>query len=307
MSESIRASYDVIVCGGGTAGSVVARRLAEDPNVSVLQPEADGFDRVPQVIDSTQWMWNIGTSRDWGYKAAPSDTVNGRMPVLPMGKVLGGGSSINGSVWANDHMNDFANWAAASGEEAWTYENTPAICHSYSGWAPKVSGETDGVSMPGDFHASTLREPVGEVAAIATWNFPLVLTACKLAPLLAAGCTAIIKPSDLTPLSSLRLAQTAEEVGVPPGVINGVTGYGSAAGQALVENPGVDKVAFTGSVETGKKIVQSATGKLKRVTPDLGGKSPMSVLPDADLEATIPELAQAIKTFTEAQAVCAAL
>jgi choline dehydrogenase len=134
MSESIRASYDFIVCGGGTAGSVVARRLAEDPNVSVLLLEAGGSDRVPQVIDSTQWMWNIGTSRDWGYKAAPSDTVNGRTPVLPMGKVLGGGSSINGSVWARGHMNDFNNWAAASGEEAWNYENTLAIYRKIEDW-----------------------------------------------------------------------------------------------------------------------------------------------------------------------------
>ena len=129
------------------------------------------------------------------------------------------------------------------------------IYHYYSGWASKISGETVGVSMPGDFHAYTMREPVGVVAAIAPWNFPLVLTAYKLAPLLATGCTAIIKPSELTPLSSLRLAQIAEEVGFPPGVINVVTGYGAAAGQALVEHPGVDKVAFTGSVETGKKIV----------------------------------------------------
>ncbi|WP_198521910.1 aldehyde dehydrogenase family protein [Sagittula sp. P11] len=178
------------------------------------------------------------------------------------------------------------------------------IYHYYSGWASKISGETVGVSMPGDFHAYTMREPVGVVAAIAPWNFPLVLTAYKLAPLLATGCTAIIKPSELTPLSSLRLAQIAEEVGFPPGVINVVTGYGAAAGQALVEHPGVDKVAFTGSVETGKKIVQSATGNLKRVTLELGGKSPMIVLPDADLEKTIPGLAQAI--FFHQGQVCTA-
>ncbi len=178
------------------------------------------------------------------------------------------------------------------------------IYHYYSGWASKISGETVGVSMPGDFHAYTMREPVGVVAAIAPWNFPLVLTAYKLAPLLATGCTAIIKPSELTPLSSLRLAQIAEEVGFPPGVINVVTGYGSVAGQALVEHPGVDKVAFTGSVETGKKIVQSATGNLKRVTLELGGKSPMIVLPDADLEKTIPGLAQAI--FFHQGQVCTA-
>ncbi|WP_172329054.1 GMC family oxidoreductase [Mangrovicoccus sp. HB161399] len=133
-AETIRESYDFIVVGGGTSGSVVARRLAEDPAVSVLLLEAGGSDRVPQVIDSTQWMWNIGTSRDWGYKAAPSATVNGRTPVLPMGKVLGGGSSINGSVWARGHRNDFDNWAAASGEEAWNYENTLAIYRMIEDW-----------------------------------------------------------------------------------------------------------------------------------------------------------------------------
>ncbi|WP_138469053.1 aldehyde dehydrogenase [Poseidonocella sp. HB161398] len=181
---------------------------------------------------------------------------------------------------------------------------TSTIYHYYSGWASKVSGETVGVSMPGDFHAYTLREPVGVVAAIAPWNFPLVLTAYKLAPLLAVGCTAIIKPSELTPLSTLRLAQIAEEVGFPPGVINVVTGYGHEVGQALAEHPGVDKVAFTGSLETGRKIVHAATGNLKRVTLELGGKSPMIVMPDADLEKTIPGLAQAI--FFHQGQVCTA-
>lgn len=134
MSESMRSRYDFIVCGGGTTGSVVARRLAEDPNVSILLIEAGGSDCVPQVIDSTQWMWNIGTSRDWGYKAASSKTVNGRTPLLPMGKVLGGGSSINSSVWARGHMNDFNNWAAASGEEGWNYDNIFKVYCKIEDW-----------------------------------------------------------------------------------------------------------------------------------------------------------------------------
>jgi len=98
LTETIRSTYDFIVCGGGSAGCVVARRLAENPEVSVLLLEAGGSDRVPSVIDSTQWMWNIATERDWGYKAQPSPTLNGRTPLLPMGKLLGGASSINGSV-----------------------------------------------------------------------------------------------------------------------------------------------------------------------------------------------------------------
>lgn len=134
LSETIRPSYDFIVCGGGSAGCVVARRLAENPDVSVLLLEAGGSDRVPSVIDSTQWMWNIGTERDWGFKAQPSATLNGRTPLLPMGKVLGGGSSINGSVWARGHKNDFDAWAEAAGDPAWNYEAALAIYRRVEKW-----------------------------------------------------------------------------------------------------------------------------------------------------------------------------
>ncbi|MGE4483336.1 aldehyde dehydrogenase family protein [Acidocella sp.] len=176
--------------------------------------------------------------------------------------------------------------------------------HYMAGWASKISGETVGVSAPGEFHAFTLREPVGVVAQIVPWNFPLVLTAYKLAPSLAAGCTAIIKPAELTPLSTLRLAQIAEEVGFPPGVINVVTGYGATAGAALAEHPGVDKIAFTGSTDVGKAVARAATGNLKRVTLELGGKAPMIVFPDADLDKAIPGLAGAI--FFHQGQVCTA-
>ena len=134
VSESILDTYDFVVCGGGTAGSIVARRLAEDPNVSVLLLEAGGSDRVPQVIDSTQWMWNIATSRDWGYKAAPSATLNGRAPLLPMGKLLGGGSSINGSVWARGHKNDFDMWAEEAEDDDWNYESILKIYRKIEDW-----------------------------------------------------------------------------------------------------------------------------------------------------------------------------
>ncbi|MFG1394400.1 GMC family oxidoreductase [Xanthobacter agilis] len=134
LTESVRANYDFIVCGGGAAGCVVARRLAENPEVSVLLIEAGGSDRVPSVVDSTQWMWNIGTERDWGFKAEPSPTVNGRTPLLPMGKVLGGGSSVNGSVWARGHKHDFDNWAEAAGDAAWNYESVLAIYRRVEDW-----------------------------------------------------------------------------------------------------------------------------------------------------------------------------
>lgn len=134
LNERIRPHYDFVVCGGGAAGCVVARRLAEDPSVTVLLLEAGGSDRVPQVLDSTQWMWNIGTSRDWGFKAQPSASLNGRTPPLPMGKVLGGGSSINGSVWARGHKHDFDLWAEASGDSAWGYEAVLAIYRRIEDW-----------------------------------------------------------------------------------------------------------------------------------------------------------------------------
>jgi len=163
-----------------------------------------------------------------------------------------------------------------------------------AGWAGKVNGETVEVAAPGEYHAFTIREPVGVVAQIVPWNFPLVLTAYKLAPSLAAGCTAIIKPSEHASLSLLRLAEVAEEVGFPPGVINVVTGYGDTVGAALAAHPDVDKVAFTGSARVGRLIAQSATSNLKRVTLELGGKAPMIVLPDADLEKVIPSIASAV-------------
>ncbi|MEO8669253.1 MAG: FAD-dependent oxidoreductase [Bauldia sp.] len=134
LAESIRPSYDFIVCGGGCAGSVVARRLAENPEVSVLLVEAGGSDRVASVIDSTLWMSNIGSERDWCFKAEPSPFLNGRTPPLPMGKLLGGGSSINGSVWARGHKHDFDLWAEEAGDPAWNYEAVLAIYRRIEDW-----------------------------------------------------------------------------------------------------------------------------------------------------------------------------
>jgi choline dehydrogenase len=134
LTESILPHYDFIVCGGGCAGSVVARRLAENPAVSVLVIEAGGSDRVASVIDSTLWMSNIGSERDWCFKAEPSPSLNNRTPPLPMGKVLGGGSSINGSVWARGHKHDFDLWAEAAGDPAWNYESVLAIYRRIEDW-----------------------------------------------------------------------------------------------------------------------------------------------------------------------------
>ncbi len=163
----------------------------------------------------------------------------------------------------------------------------------FAGWPTKLGGETLPISVPGHV-AWTLREPIGVVAQIIPWNFPLLMAAWKLAPALATGCTVVLKPAEQTPLSALRLAELVCEVGYPDGVVNVVPGYGETAGAALAAHPGVDKVAFTGSTEVGRLIVQAAAGNLKKVSLELGGKSPNVVLADADLEPAIEGAANAI-------------
>jgi len=161
-----------------------------------------------------------------------------------------------------------------------------AECLQYfAGWADKVHGET--VPVKGNFLTYTLREPIGVVAAIVPWNFPLLLTVWKVAPALACGNTVIIKPASQTPLTALALAEMAAEVGIPAGVINVVTGPGATVGQMLVEHPGIDKIAFTGDTATGKQIMRASADTLKRITLELGGKSPNIVFPDADIDAAV--------------------
>jgi phenylacetaldehyde dehydrogenase len=155
------------------------------------------------------------------------------------------------------------------------------------GWATKLSGESVQIGDPGDYQAYSIREPVGVVGQIIPWNFPLLMALLKIGPALAAGCTVILKPAEQTPLTALRLGELAQECGFPPGVINILPGGGDSAGAALAAHPDVDKIAFTGSTEVGRRIVAAAAGNLKRVSLELGGKSPMIVLPDADAEAVI--------------------
>ena len=163
-----------------------------------------------------------------------------------------------------------------------------------AGWSTRLVGETIPVSSPGNWHAYTLRQPVGVVGQIIPWNFPLMMAAWKLAPALAAGCTIVLKPAEQTPLSALRFGELLAETGIPDGVVNIVTGFGETAGAALANHPDVDKVAFTGSTEVGKLIVQAAAGNLKRVSLELGGKSPAIVFPDANLDHAIGGVADAI-------------
>ena len=163
-----------------------------------------------------------------------------------------------------------------------------------AGWSTRLTGETIPVSSPGNWHAYTLRQPVGVVGQIIPWNFPLMMAAWKLAPALAAGCAIVLKPAEQTPLSALRFGELIAEAGIPDGVVNIVTGYGETAGAALANHPDVDKVAFTGSTEVGKLIVKAAAGNLKRVSLELGGKSPAIVFPDADLDTAVGGVASAI-------------
>jgi phenylacetaldehyde dehydrogenase len=177
-----------------------------------------------------------------------------------------------------------------------------------AGWATKIEGRTFQSSIfagPGPkFHTYTQREPVGVVAQIVPWNFPLAMAAWKLGPALAAGCTCILKPAEQTSLTSLRLGELIIEAGFPPGVVNILTGVGEHVGAALVAHPGVDKIAFTGSTEVGKLINKSATDTVKRVSLELGGKSPVIVMPDAQLDAVIGGAANAI-FFNSGQVCCA--
>ena len=176
-----------------------------------------------------------------------------------------------------------------------------------AGWATKIEGNTIPISAGGgkaQFFAYTRREPIGVVGQIIPWNFPLLMAAWKLGPALATGCTVVLKPAEQTPLSALLLAEVMAEAGIPDGVVNVVTGYGETAGAALSAHPDVDKVAFTGSTEVGKIILQAAAGNLKKVSLELGGKSPNLVFEDADMKATIPGAANAI-FFNHGQCCCA--
>ena len=174
----------------------------------------------------------------------------------------------------------------------------------YAGQATAIHGETIQNSLPGDYVSYTLKEPVGVVGAIIPWNGPLTATIWKIGPALATGCTVVLKPAEEAPLTPLRLAELCQEAGVPPGVVNVVPGYGETAGAALAAHRGVDKVAFTGSHLTGQKIIQASAGNLKRVSLELGGKSPDVVFADADLDAAVPGAGMAV--FANSGQICSA-
>lgn len=172
----------------------------------------------------------------------------------------------------------------------------------YAGWADKIQGDT--IPINGEFFCYTRREPVGVVGQIIPWNFPALMAAWKWGPALATGCTIVMKPAEQTPLSCLRMARLAQHAGIPDGVINVVPGFGPTAGAALVKHPGVDKIAFTGELATAKIIQRAATDTMKRLTFELGGKSPNVIFADADLDAAADGAHFALY-FNQGQCCCA--
>src|SRR5262245_31856626 len=184
-------------------------------------------------------------------------------------------------------------------------QDLPAVLDTiayYAGWADKIHGHV--IPARPDALTYTVREPIGVVGAIIPWNFPLMIGMWKIAPALACGCTVVLKPAELTPLTALKLGELALAAGFPPGVLNVVPGFGKTAGAALVDHPDVDKITFTGSPSVGRDILRGAAGNLKRVTLELGGKSANIVFPDADLDAAARAASSGI--FFNSGQVCSA-
>jgi acyl-CoA reductase-like NAD-dependent aldehyde dehydrogenase len=188
------------------------------------------------------------------------------------------------------------------GDSYWDVDEAAYMFEYYAGWATKVMGSIPPVGR--EAMSLVIKEPVGVAALITPWNYPILMASQKVAPALAAGCTTILKPAEQTPLTAIELARIIEESGVPPGVFNLLTGFGPEAGAPLVAHPGVDKVSFTGSVEVGKIISRSASDTLKRVTLELGGKSPNLIFADADFATAVEGTCAGI--FANAGEICSA-
>ncbi len=245
-----------------------------DKLTDVAYGQAEDVDRAVRAardaFDNGPWQFMKPNQRErliWRVGDILSDRADeiGQLEALDNGKSAGIASAVD-TAWAAD------------------------VFRYYAGWATKIEGTTVNVSMPfapgAAFHAYTLREPVGVCGLIVPWNFPLLMASWKLAPALAAGNTVILKPAEQTPLTALLLGEIFAEAGFPPGVVNIITGFGDA-GAALASHDDVDKIAFTGSTEVGKKIVDAAKGNLKKVSLELGGKSANVVFADADFDAAV--------------------
>ncbi|WP_207888270.1 aldehyde dehydrogenase family protein [Pseudomonas sp. 30_B] len=220
-----------------------------------------------RAFDEGEWGRSTGKERA-GYLRAIADNLRGRREDLARLEVQDNGKPLP--------------------EAQWDIDDAIGCFDYYAELAEGLNGEGDVVALPDErFACRVLREPVGVAGQIIPWNYPLLMASWKVAPVLAAGCTAVLKPSELTPLTALELAAAADAVGLPKGVLNVVTGLGRDAGSPLSAHPGVDKLAFTGSVPTGRAIMQAAAQDIKNVSLELGGKSAFIVFDDADIEAAV--------------------
>ncbi|CAG4882283.1 phenylacetaldehyde dehydrogenase [Georgfuchsia toluolica] len=276
LSAASEATMDVVNPATGRVFASVASGAAADVDLAVRAARA-AFEAGPwptlQPSERARLLWRLADALEaHGDEFALLETLNNGMPFKTARL-----KTIHSSV------------------ESLRYN---------AGWATKLAGEVPSLSLPGEWHGYTQREPIGVVAQIVPWNAPLAISVGKIAPALAAGCTIVLKPAEQTPLTALRLAQLVESVGFPPGVVNIVTGSGSVAGAALASHPDVDKISFTGSTRVGKEILAAASGNMKRVALELGGKSPVFIFSDADIESAIE--ATALGIFSNSGQICAA-
>lgn len=263
---------------------------AEGGTIAVIDPATGkAFDRVPEgkAADIDRAVAAARKAFDDGPWANMTPADRGKL-VWTLGDLVERHADELAELEALDNGKPVTD--ARNGDITFSYE----LLRYMAGWSTKICGQTIPLSAGAPFHAYTLREPVGVCGQIVPWNFSFMMAVWKVAPALAAGCTIVLKPAEQTPLTALRLAELVEEAGFPAGVFNVVTGYGETAGAALAAHPDVDKIAFTGSTEVGKKILDAAKGNLKKVSLELGGKSPMIVFADADPAVAIPAIAYGI-------------
>jgi phenylacetaldehyde dehydrogenase len=298
--------------------------------VTTNQSAAKFLERKPTVLINNEWVASDGGTLDVINPATEekiSEIVNST-PADVEKAVAAARAAFDGGEWSKTSagqrealLHKLADLIDANKEELAELEyldngkprkfflggDVPGAARNFryfAGWATKIYGQTAESSYSPDHHVYTRKEPVGVAGMITPWNVPIAMAAWKLAPALAAGCACVLKPAEETSLSALRLGELIVEAGFPPGAVNIVTGDGVISGAAITAHDDVDKIAFTGSTKVGKMIVQAATGNLKKVSLELGGKSPTLVFPDANLKKAIPTCAMGI--FMNSGQICAA-